>query len=227
MTAAKPLPHYLTLVDLADFYGFSRPTLIDYRRRGLIPSPAATYRGGDLWSEAHLVADRTAPRADLGAVVPIDAELGLDELQANHAYVCPVRTGVHLGWCAPSIIGLVRHGEATWYRVKSVSRFARGPVLSEPASAPTAAFTAAQYRFAAEPHADEIAVYLLYRRPLGTGPIAVSSTSTAGLRRARLLRVRTTTPNPAVGASGNWLHLDGSRNLPRFALPVLDESWPL
>lgn len=228
MTAAS-LPRYLLRSDLADFYGLSRGGIDNYQRRAILPAPDGVCSTGLLWSQTTLEDARRDPNPTLAAVVPIDDETGRDDLMHSHAYVCPARSGHHIGWTSPSILGLVSQGVAQWYDVRACARY-DGPAAFETSAAgdpqaQVALDAAAHHRLPAD---CQLTAYLLGPTPIAAGPIRVSAKAkTAGLQRGRLLR----RSGMRVGAEGNWLDLSGQVNnlaqLDEFTLPVLDESFPV
>lgn len=231
MAQQAELPFYSAPPDLQSFYGLSRRIVGEYRKRGLIPQPTARCRFGDLWREDDLIHHRTTPQRDLAAAVPIDDEIGKIELSTHNVYACPASSGRHLGWTAPSVVGLVSAGRAEWRRVLEVARY-RSNRPQDPyektegmsaAGLRRAAHTAS-FRFR-DRNDHDLAIYILGDQPLGEGPILVSGAAavTTGLQGRRLLRVDPKANR--VGAPGNWLPLRGGV-LPTFVLPVLDEAWP-
>lgn len=227
-TPTPALPRYLLRSDLVEFYGLSRGAIDGYQRRGLLPAPDAICSTGVLWSQQTLEDARREPNPSLAAVVPVDDDIGRDDLTHSSAYVCPARSGHHIGWTTPSIIGLVAHHIAEWYLVRACARF-DGPSAYETSAAGKPAIqarldAAARRRL---PVDYQLAVYLLEQRPIAVGPIRVSAKSiTAGLQRGRLLR----RSGDRIGAEGNWLSLpspaDPPTNLNEYVLPVLDEAYP-
>lgn len=220
------LPWYLLRSDLREFYGLSRGGIDNYQRRGLLPPPDATCSTGLLWAQQTLRDAREQPIATLAAAVPIDDDLGRDDLDQRHVYMCPARSGHFIGWTSPSIIGLVKSGNvAQWHRVRECARY-DGPGAYETS---TAAPSVQAHLDAARRRRDhpDLTVYLLEKQPLAVGHIRVSATSkTAGLQRGRLL-VR---DGNRVGARGAWLDLPHTRStaeLSEYTLPILDDAFPL
>lgn len=217
--------------ELREFYGLSRGAIDNYVRRGLLPAPDAECSTGPLWSDDTLRAARRYPDPTLAAVVPIDNTLGRDELDDAHVYICPARSGHHIGWASPSIIGAVESGIAQWHTVREIARYTGTAAYETSAEDdPTQHYLDAVR--ARRGHDHEVTVYLLSETPLALGRIRVSDRArTAGLQRGRLLR----RDGNKIGAPGGpWLSLPTTPSsaplpeveLPEFALPLQDTAFP-
>ncbi|MFK4362346.1 hypothetical protein [Rhodococcus sp. 27YEA6] len=221
------LPRYLLRSDLRDFYGLSRGAIDSYQRRGLLPRPDAVCSTGLLWSHQTLRDARRSMIPTLAAAVPIDDELGADDLDYANVYMCPTQSGHFIGWTTPSIIGLVESGNvAQWHSVLACARYDGSAAYETSTTDPVIQdkLDRARERRLEEQH---LTVFLLNNQPLGIGPIKVSVNSkTAGLQRGRLLL----RDNNRVGAPGAWLQLPpapSSQPLPAFTLPLLDATFPM
>ena len=212
--------------ELRDFYGLSRGAVDNYVRRGLLPAPDAECSTGPLWSDDTLRAARRRPDPTLAAVVPIDNTLGRDELDNAHVYICPARSGHHIGWASPSIIGAVESGNlGQWHAVRAVARYTGSEVYETSAEdEPTQHYLDAVR--ARRGHDHEVTVYLLSETPLALGHVRVSERArTAGLQRGRLLR----RVGNRIGGGGRWLTLPStpsSAPLPEFVIPLQEEAFP-
>lgn len=212
--------------ELREFYGLSRGAVDNYVRRGLLPAPDAECSTGPLWSDETLRAARRYPDPTLAAVVPIDGTLGRDELDNAHVYICPARSGHHIGWASPSVIGVVESGLAQWHTVRAIARYTGTEAYETSAEdEPTQHYLDAVR--ARRGHDHEVTVYLLSDTPLASGHVRVSERArTAGLQRGRLLR----RDGNKIGApDGPWLTLPTTPSptpLPEFALPLQDRAFP-
>lgn len=202
-------------------------------RHGFLPAPTATCSAGDLWDHGELMLSRVTPNPILGAIAPVNPELGVAEL-ARGVYVCPDRSGAHIGWASPSVIGQYeRGGITTWYRTLGIVRFAANsltPADQTSTLAPTQvqlAISAVQRRRERGGGHYPATVFVLEKhQPLGSGPVNVgtsSSGSKLGLRQGKLLRVDRRDDTYFVGAPGNWLEL--TNKAAPYTLPDLDSAF--
>lgn len=226
------LPTLLIELDLAEVYGLNLKTIWTHRRRGLIASPDARSRLGDLWDAEAITRSRVTPRADLAAIAPVDPILGETDLGHHRVYLCPDQSGSHIGWANPAILGTYqRGGIVTWHDVVGIARYEAG--AGTPSTA-TSHLTAAQIRRANNAVAARdtstypAAAFILGTKKLGQGPVDAGRSANGnrlGLRQGRVLKVDHTANAIRVGAPNHWLTLAGG-TLPNYTLPDLNTAWP-